>query len=295
MTQHDDEQHLRDALHRHLSTEPTSDLVTGALGRAGAIVRRRRIVAAACAAIIVVAVAGVVTTSGGSDGPAAPPTLGVPSTTRQAPTGPPSTSASSGRATATAPSAPTTPSSQLSTARTTSAAGSLPAPETSRPPAPSSTPPATSPSARSTAPSSTAAAIVACAPATTRLSFTVVDAAAGSVHYLLSVTNSGTAPCVLTGYPGVSMVDQFGHQIGAPAARDPDSSPVVTLRPGEVASAPVSVSQAANYGGSCTTTSATGLRVYLPDRRDSAIVSATLTGCTEATIVLMHLRPFQAG
>ncbi len=140
----------------------------------------------------------------------------------------------------------------------------------------------------------THAAAAACTPATTSLALTDDNAGAGTVFYRLQVTNTGSAPCTLTGYPGVSMVDDAGTQIGAPADREPGTSSTVTLAPGQSSYAPLAVSQAGNYGSGCTVTPASALRVYLPDRKDSATTPAQLQGCSETSIVLMKVKPFGA-
>lgn len=156
-----------------------------------------------------------------------------------------------------------------------------------------------SPSPSPTGPSGTAPPTPAegpCSPATTRLSLTYDNAGAGSVFYRLEVTNTGQAACTLSGYPGVSMESSSGAQIGAPAGRQPSAYSTVTLPPGATSYASLAVAQAANYGTSCTRTTAASLRVYLPGSTDSATTPATqLTGCTQTGIVLMTVKPFGAG
>ncbi len=73
----------------------------------------------------------------------------------------------------------------------------------------------------------------------------------------LILTNSGTEPCLLKGYAGVSLTaGADGEPIGAAATRD-DSTPVtdVLLAPGKAGTATLRYTQAANYPD-CTRTPA---------------------------------------
>ncbi|MEU1595463.1 DUF4232 domain-containing protein [Streptomyces sp. NPDC005708] len=64
--------------------------------------------------------------------------------------------------------------------------------------------------------------------ATSRLHITAAnfDSGAGHIGFQLVFENTGTAPCTLTGHPGVSFADTHGTQLGkAPAARCPGTPP----------------------------------------------------------------------
>ena len=171
------------------------------------------------------------------------------------------------------------------------------------PPSPSATetsqPPATSPAA----PESSAAAAPSTAKAGPELckaaSLTgTPDAtgggAAGSIYMQLILTNSGTEPCLLKGFAGVSLTaGADGEPIGAAATRD-DSGPVtdVTLAPGKAGTATLRYTQAANYPD-CTKTPAAGFRVYPPNDTASLFIPQQLDACTNTEINLLTIGAFQ--
>jgi hypothetical protein len=101
------------------------------------------------------------------------------------------------------------------------------------------------------------------------------DAGAGNLYFYLVFTNHSGTTCHLTGYPGVSMLDAGGKQIGRPATREhPGYSPVV-LKPGASASDTI---HTINHQGTCLPTSAQ-LRVYPPGNKASVLVPAKITEC----------------
>uniref|UniRef100_UPI001377D3CF DUF4232 domain-containing protein n=1 Tax=Streptacidiphilus neutrinimicus TaxID=105420 RepID=UPI001377D3CF len=57
------------------------------------------------------------------------------------------------------------------------------------------------------------------------------DAGAGQLYYDVVLTNHGATSCDLDGYPGVSVLDSHGNQVGAPATHDPRSFSAVVLAP----------------------------------------------------------------
>ena len=120
--------------------------------------------------------------------------------------------------------------------------------------------------------------------------------AAGSVYMKLILTNSGTEPCVLNGFPGVSLTSgATGDPIGAAAARD-DSQPVtqVVLAPGKAGFAQLRYTQAGNYP-ECTQAPAAGFRVYPPEDTASLFIPQQRTACSNTNINLLTVQAFQAG
>jgi len=118
--------------------------------------------------------------------------------------------------------------------------------------------------------------------------------AAGSIYMQLILTNSGTEPCLLKGFAGVSLTaGADGEPIGAAATRD-DSGPVtdVQLAPGKAGTATLRYTQAANYPD-CTRTPAAGFRVYPPDDTDSLFVPQPLEACANTEINLLTIGAFQ--
>jgi len=124
-------------------------------------------------------------------------------------------------------------------------------------------------------------------------------AGAGSTFPYLVLKNTGSSPCQLQGWPGVSFVgDGKGTQLGAAATFD-RSSPhaTVTLLPNGHAHAPLKIAQAANYPkSSCKPKQADGLRVYVPGEKHSIFVKASgLTACTNSTLQLLQTQAIQPG
>lgn len=112
----------------------------------------------------------------------------------------------------------------------------------------------------------------------------------------LILTNSGTEPCVLNGFPGVSLTSgATGDPIGAAAARD-DSQPVtqVLLAPGKAGFAQLRYTQAGNYP-ECTQAPAAGFRVYPPEDTASLFIAQQRTACSNTNINLLSVQAFQAG
>ncbi|MFC8039605.1 DUF4232 domain-containing protein [Paenarthrobacter sp. NPDC057355] len=119
--------------------------------------------------------------------------------------------------------------------------------------------------------------------------------AAGSVYEKLILTNSGTAPCVIEGFAGVSLTaDANGEPIGEPATRE-STTPVtkIELAPGKAAWAEIRYTQAGNYGD-CTKVPAAGFRIYPPNDTASLFVAEPHDACSNAGIKLLTVTAFQA-
>ena len=171
------------------------------------------------------------------------------------------------------------------------------------PPSPSATETSQPPATSAAAPESSAAAAPSTAKAGPQLckaaSLTgTTDAtgggAAGSIYMQLILTNSGTEPCLLKGFAGVSLTaGADGEPIGAAATRD-DSGPVtdVTLAPGKAGTATLRYTQAAN-DPDCTKTPAAGFRVYPPNDTASLFIPQQLDACTNTEINLLTIGAFQ--
>lgn len=121
--------------------------------------------------------------------------------------------------------------------------------------------------------------------------------AAGSEIVSLVFRNTGSTPCTLTGYPGVS----FGAgkpvaQLGQPAARDPQTAAkIVTLIPGAHAFALLQVGDAGNWPAStCDPAPTTYLRVYPPNDSTLLYIPYTSAGCL-GDVVTLHVQAVQPG
>ena len=119
--------------------------------------------------------------------------------------------------------------------------------------------------------------------------------AAGSIYEKLILTNSGTTPCTLEGFAGVSLTaDANGAPIGEPATRE-TTTPVtkIELAPGKSAWAELRYTQAGNYGD-CTKVPAAGYRIYPPNDTASLFVAEQHDACSNAGIKLLTITAFQA-
>jgi len=101
------------------------------------------------------------------------------------------------------------------------------------------------------------------------------DAGAGNLYRYLVFTNTGGTTCHLTGFPGVSMVDASGRQIGQPATRQQLGYASVVLKPGASASDTI---HTVNQQGTCLPTS-TRLRLYPPGNTAALLIPGQVTDC----------------
>jgi Protein of unknown function (DUF4232) len=124
--------------------------------------------------------------------------------------------------------------------------------------------------------------------------------AAGSTYFPVDFTNTTSAACAMTGYPGVSFVSAAngtGRQIGAAAQRDPEFGAVaVRLQPGGDSHAWLQVSEAGNYpDATCHQVTAHGLRVYPPDETAAAYLAQDFPACSAASVTQLTIMPVRTG
>ncbi|WP_152627700.1 DUF4232 domain-containing protein, partial [Streptacidiphilus melanogenes] len=113
------------------------------------------------------------------------------------------------------------------------------------------------------------------------------DAGAGQLYYDVVLSNHSTTTCHLTGYPGVSVLDSHGNQVGAPATHDPRAYSAVVLAPHASATTTIHTgNRMTNDPGECRPAT-TALRVYPPGNRASLVVPAKLTVCDIFTVIPM--------
>jgi len=112
------------------------------------------------------------------------------------------------------------------------------------------------------------------------------DAAAGTSYRALVFTNKGGRTCTIQGFAGVSYVTgDDGHQVGPAAYRTGSKGPVITLKPGDSAFAPVGFVQVGNYDPAvCKPTEVRGLRIYPPHDYDSAFLPNAGMGCAASSL-----------
>jgi hypothetical protein len=118
--------------------------------------------------------------------------------------------------------------------------------------------------------------------------------AAGSVYMQLILTNSGTEPCLLRGYPGVSLTAAAtGDPIGAPAERDAATPAAdVLLAPGQAGTATLRYSQARNHAD-CTVVPAAGIRIYPPEDTASLFIAQPRDACSNPGTKLLTVGAFR--
>ena len=109
---------------------------------------------------------------------------------------------------------------------------------------------------------------------------------AGSDYVLLTYRSTGTAGCVLTGYPGVSFVGHGdGTRLGSPATRSAAaSSKPVRLGPGQTTTSLLQIANAGDYDPStCGPTTADGFRVFPPGSTTAVFVAFRAQACQRST------------
>jgi hypothetical protein len=135
-----------------------------------------------------------------------------------------------------------------------------------------------------------AAAVPECATSVLHVTIGDTEGGAGSIFTTLVLRNVGHTACFVQGYPGVSLVDRTGRQIGRPATRTSAPAKRIVLRPGRVASTVVHTLNPGVRTTKCLAPSAS-LRVYPPDQRASLLVKARLSEC----LGVLEVRPLVAG
>jgi ABC-type transport system substrate-binding protein len=125
--------------------------------------------------------------------------------------------------------------------------------------------------------STTKAGPTACAASSLSAELGQTNAGAGQVYQPLVLRNTGTAACELRGFPGVSVLDSAGTQIGQPATRDGAEGAAVTLQPGGAASATLHTANGP-IGGPCEPASAT-MKVFPPGSTEALTFAASYTVC----------------
>jgi uncharacterized protein DUF4232 len=141
------------------------------------------------------------------------------------------------------------------------------------------------------------AAPLECKVADLTLSIRGEDGALGTIYRGLVFTNTGGRTCTIEGFPGVSFVaGDDGHQVGQAAVRDGAKGGVVTLKPGDTATAPVGFTNVDAYDpAECQPTPARGLRVYPPHDTASAFVPFPAPACIAMSVPQLKVLTVHAG
>jgi hypothetical protein len=126
-----------------------------------------------------------------------------------------------------------------------------------------------------------------CTAAQLKASLGSGNAGAGNLYRYLVLSNTSDTACHLTGFPGLSMLDAAGRQIGEPATREHDNYVPVVLKPGDSASDTI---HTVNQQGTCLPTS-TQLRIYPPGSKASLVFPGQVTNCDN----LFAITPLTSG
>ncbi len=128
-------------------------------------------------------------------------------------------------------------------------------------------------STSTSSPTTTSATASQCSSGQLSVSVGQAQGAAGSVIIPLVFQNTGSTTCTMQGYPGVSLVDASGAQVGPAAAQTGQTAPLVTLSAGQSTTANF---RQANPGVlNCTPVPVQGFRVYPPNQTASVIATAS--------------------
>ena len=115
------------------------------------------------------------------------------------------------------------------------------------------------------------------------------DAGAGNLYRFLELTNHSKTSCELDGFPGLSLLNAHGQQIGAAATFDHSiaGSPV-TVRPGQSVSDTI---HTLNSGATSCQGTSTELRIYPPANKAALVIPGKVMLCGH----LLSVSPFGPG
>ena len=116
--------------------------------------------------------------------------------------------------------------------------------------------------------------------------------AAGTIYYPLEFTNVSGHTCSLFGFPGVSVLDRNGNQLGSPANWIRTTAPrTVILTPGATAHTQLAYHDAVvtTEPGCDPVYSAFLLRIYPPDQYGATLAAFSFEACSHAGPVYMSI------
>jgi Protein of unknown function (DUF4232) len=118
------------------------------------------------------------------------------------------------------------------------------------------------------------------------------NGAAGTIYYPLEFTNLSGHTCYLFGYPGVSVLDGNGNQLGSPADWGSlAGARIVNLAPGATAHTMLGYHDVAvsTEPGCAPVKSSAYLRVYPPDQRSSTDAAFPVDACSHARPIYLSI------
>ncbi|QMU75034.1 DUF4232 domain-containing protein [Streptacidiphilus sp. PB12-B1b] len=136
---------------------------------------------------------------------------------------------------------------------------------------------------------SSAAKTPACATSQLTASLGGSDAGAGNLYRYLLLTNHSGTTCDVAGFPGLSLLDSHGKEIGAPAVFDHNISyTAVAVRPGQTVSDTI---HTLNSGATPCQGTSTSLRIYPPANKAALVIPGKVMLCGNQ----LSVSPFAAG
>jgi Protein of unknown function (DUF4232) len=118
------------------------------------------------------------------------------------------------------------------------------------------------------------------------------NGAAGTIYYPLEFTNLSHHTCSLFGYPGVSVLDRNGRQLGSPAGWGSRAGArTVNLAPGATAHTILAYHDAAvsTSPGCDPVYTAAQLRIYPPDQYSATYAFFSLESCSRPGVVYLDI------
>lgn len=133
----------------------------------------------------------------------------------------------------------------------------------------------------------------ACATSQLKTTTESTNSAAGHTGFQIVFQNTGSQPCTLTGYPGVSFVKGHNTQLGKAAVRTAGSTKTVTLLPnGHAWAEAETVNGQGGYSADeCDLTNVPTLRVYPPNQKESTNIPWNKDECVGSTIQNLRVGP----
>jgi hypothetical protein len=149
--------------------------------------------------------------------------------------------------------------------------------------------------------SPTPVALAACPVTAIQASLGQSNGAAGRQGYAIVLTNTGSTPCTLEGYPYVQLVDGSGNALSTTPIESNDGDTSVSLLPETVT---LGARGTASFGlqydlvptGSQTCPAAASMRIYLPGKADTSAPSPVTFSTDIAPCGgIVYLSPIHAG
>lgn len=133
----------------------------------------------------------------------------------------------------------------------------------------------------------------ACATSQLKTTTQSTNSAAGHTGFQIVFQNTGSQPCSLTGYPGVSFVKAHNTQLGKAAVRTAGSTKTVTLLPnGHAWAEAETINGQGGYSAEkCDLTNVPTLRVYPPNQKESTNIPWNKDECVGSTIQNLRVGP----